>query len=153
MEAGYRLLVPTQAGLLGVKPLAGLSYNDLHRAGFAETGGFGLAFAGQTFGRATSLVGLALGLDALPESWARLRPDIRLGWTHDLVQAAPFATAFLLDQPFRARDARAGRDGLLVETTLSLWSSDRVSLFVGYRGEYRARAASNQGHAGLRVTW
>ncbi|GLS58202.1 autotransporter domain-containing protein [Methylobacterium haplocladii] len=155
VEAGYRFLVPTEAGLLGIKPLAGVAYNDLHRSGFAETGagGFGLSFAGQNFGRATTFAGVSTGLDLVTAGGLALRPDLRLGWTHDLIDASPFITTALLGQPFRTRDARPGRDGLLVDARVTLWSYQSVSLFAGYRGEYRPNAASHQGHAGLRVSW
>ncbi|GJE53940.1 Extracellular serine protease [Methylobacterium thuringiense] len=155
VEAGYRFLVPTEAGLLGIKPLVGLAYNDLHRSGFAETGasGFGLSFAGQTFGRATTFAGVSTGLDLVTAGGLAIRPDLRLGWTHDLLDASPFTTTALLGLPFRTRDAWPGRDGVLVDARVTLWSYESVSLFAGYRGEFRSSAASHQGHAGLRVSW
>ncbi len=153
VETGYRVAIPTSAGRLDVKPLVGFAYHDLHRGAFTETGRFGLGFAAQTFGRATTLVGARTGLDLVGADGLRFRPELRIGWTHDLLQASPFGTAALLDQPFLARDARPGRDGALIEASLSVWSSESVSVFAGFRGEYRAQGASHQGHAGLRLAW
>ncbi|WP_430913330.1 S8 family peptidase [Methylobacterium sp. sgz302541] len=155
VEIGYRFAIPSEGGVLSLKPLAAFAYNDLHRSAFAETGGggFGLAFAGQTFGRATSLVGLAAGMEIALADGLRIRPDLRIGWTHDVMGSSPLVRASFLDQPFRVRDARAGRDGFLANADVTAWITRTTGLFVGYRGEVQANATSHQGHAGLRIVW
>ncbi|MEA2863944.1 MAG: hypothetical protein QOC84_1900 [Bradyrhizobium sp.] len=153
-DAGYRFLLPTTFGAAYVKPFVGLNYYSLDRSASTEfsSGGLALNYGAQTFNRFTSLLGVDFGA-TYAIGGGYVRPEFRLGWSHEYIDPAPPVFATLAGTTIVTRDPEPGNDGLVIGAQLTMWSRQNLQLFVGYNGEFRRNLESHQGTAGLRVSW
>ncbi len=153
-ELGYRFTFNAGASPGWFKPFAALSYADVRRNGFTETGAgaLGLTFPGQTFGALNSVIGARLGLDVLTSSGLTLRPELKLGWVQELSRTSQLNAA-LLGQLFSTPLLQAGRSGALTAFNLTGTTNGWLTVNAGYSSEWRARGKSHQVNAGLRVIW
>lgn len=153
-EVGYRL----QAGSgprAWVKPFAGLSYSDLNRSGFVETGAgaLGLSFPSQRFAVLQSRVGVAFGATLIAGNNVTYAPEISLAWGRSLNDQTSRYRTTLADQALVLPVATEGRDALLANVKLTAELNANFRLFVGYSGAYRARHVAHRLEGGARWTW
>jgi outer membrane autotransporter protein len=153
-NVGYRFRFALPAGAAFFKPFTGLSYASQDRGGYTETGAFGpgLIFPSKTFERSSFNLGASTGIDIAAGNGWIVRPEVRLAWSHYLVDPSPPVPAFLAGQPLVLRDPQPGRDGAVVGAELTAISGG-LQLFAGYTGEFRDNSTAHQGRAGLRLTW
>ncbi len=146
VEAGYRL----DWDDLTFKPYAGLTVQRLEQGDFAETTGVGLSFPDQGFTKVTS----ALGVRAATRfEWSGLAfaPQARIAWQHELSDDSLVTEAALFGAPFAIEAADPGADALVVGADISVWASDNLSVFVGYTGEFRRNATSQEVKGGFKL--
>lgn len=153
--AGYKFTISSTAGALFLKPFAAVTYSDLRRDEYVETGAGGVAllFPAQTFERATATLGVAAGADVTFGHGWTVRPELRLGWSRYLVDPTPPVVALFGGAPVVIRDPDPGRDAVVVGLDVTAWQSGYAQIFAGYVGEFRANAQSHLQRGGLRVSW
>ena len=153
---GWGVLGAIEAGYLfdwddvALKPYAGLTVQQLQQGNFVETTGVGLSFPDQSFTKVTS----ALGVRAATRfDWDGLTfaPQLRLAWEHELSDDTLVTQVALFGAPFRIAAADPGADALAVGADISVWASDNLSAFVGYTGEFRSNATSQEVKGGFKL--
>ena len=119
-EAGYRWL---QGGFT-LTPYAALDYVHANIGAFNETGGFGALSVNGADGNSFATT---LGARATTRiNWgehAVLVPELRLGWSHEFLDASQTLSASLVGVPgssFSATGINFGRDAALVGAGLSM---------------------------------
>lgn len=153
-EVGYRL----QAGAgtaAWIKPFAGLSYSNLNRSGFVETGAgaLGLSFPSQRFAMLQSRVGVAFGATLIADNKVTYAPEISLAWGRSLSDQTSRYRTTLVDEALVLPVATEGRDALLANVKLTAELNANFRLSAGYSGEYRARHVAHRLEGGARWTW
>jgi outer membrane autotransporter protein len=145
-DVGYR----TEWQAITVKPYVGLTVQGLDQGDFIETSAVGLSFPSQTFTKVTS----ELGVRATSEfelAGLTLEPDLKAAWAHELSDNSLVTHAALFGAPFEIHAAEPGEDAFLVDGGVSVLLSDRLAAFVGYAGEFRSNATSQEVRGGLRL--
>ncbi|MBV9738146.1 MAG: autotransporter outer membrane beta-barrel domain-containing protein, partial [Hyphomicrobiales bacterium] len=149
-ETGYRF---SQQGF-AITPYVGAGYIHAHIDGFTETGGFGALAVNSantssfqtTLGvRATSRIATASGT---------LIPEVRLGWSHEFLDASQKITASLVGVPgsgFTSTGILFGRDAALVGAGLSFEMTPDAKVFVDYDGRLGSRLDEHSVSGGLKV--
>ncbi|HXC55143.1 MAG TPA: autotransporter domain-containing protein [Rhizomicrobium sp.] len=146
VEGGWR----TRLDDIDLEPYLGMDAQTLHRSGYSETSMVGLSFPAQDFTKTVTKLG-ARAATRFDVAGFTVAPQIDIAWTHDLEDDTLVTHAAILSAPFDIEAAGPGRDAAVVGIDLSAWQSETFSLFVGYRGEFRARATSQEVHGGLRL--
>jgi outer membrane autotransporter protein len=153
-EAGYHWALPAAGVNVSVTPYAALDYVNAHIDGVSETGGFGALSVNATDGnsfqttlgvRLTSRIAIASGT---------LTPELRLGWSHEFLDASQQITAALVGVPgstFSATGIAFGRDAALIGAGFSLDLSPDAKVFVDYDGKLGSRLQEHSVSGGLRV--
>lgn len=152
-EAGYRFRF-VNATPVWVKPFAGLSYNNLSRSAFAETGAgnLGLAFASQSFDTLSGRIGLGFGAAFATDGGMTWLAEGKLAYSRDLTTANSYQ-ASLVGQSLKLAALAPGRDALLAKAQLTAVFSERLQGFAAYSGELRSNFISHRVEGGLRATW
>ena len=87
-------------------------------------------------------------------SYGTLMPELRLGWSHEFLDASQTITAALVGVPgstFSTTGINFGRDAALVGAGLSLELSPDAKVFVDYDGKLGSRLQEHSVSGGLRV--
>ncbi len=153
-EVGHRFRF-TAGVPLWVKPFIGLSYGDLKRSAFAETGAgaFGLSFPGQRFASVQGRAGLAFGATIAGPNGIVFLPEASLAWGRSLSDSTTSFRANLVDQPMLLQTAGPGRDAFNASVKLTAELTSRFRMFAGYSGEYRSNSNAHRVEGGARLTW
>ncbi len=146
IEAGYRF----DWDDVTLKPYAGLTVQQLSQGNFVETTGVGLSFPDQDFTKVTSALG-ARAATRFESGGLTFAPQVRVAWEHDLSDDTLTTQAALFGAPFQIEAADPGQDALVVGADLSIWASETLSVFVGYTGEFRNNATSQEIRGGVKV--
>jgi subtilase-type serine protease len=133
-EAGYHWALEAAGANVFVTPYAALDYVYAHIDGFSETGGFGAlsvnAADGNSF--ATTLGARATTRISFGDH-AVLVPELRLGWSHEFLDASQTLSASLVavsGSTFSATGINFGRDAALIGAGLSLELSPDAKVFL-----------------------
>jgi len=151
-EAGWRLEFRNWR----LTPYAGASYIRQSTDGFTESGPFGaLTVAASTGSSLESTVGLraAAKLDLDP-SFGSIMPELRLGWSHEFLdarQALTAALAALPAAPFTAVGANFGRESARLGVGLSHDISSRARVFLDYDGKLTGGFDQHAVSAGVKL--
>ncbi len=154
-EAGYHWALEAAGANVFVTPYAALDYVYAHIDGFSETGGFGAlsvnAADGNSF--ATTLGARATTRISFGDH-AVLVPELRLGWSHEFLDASQTLSASLVavsGSTFSATGINFGRDAALIGAGLSLELSPDAKVFLDYDGRLSQRLQEHSVSGGLRV--
>jgi uncharacterized protein with beta-barrel porin domain len=154
-DVGYRSRFSIPNGQAYLKPLIGVRYSELDRNAAQEVSPAGtlLLFPRQAFERFASFAGADVG--ATVPGWAGITysPELRIGWTHDFIDPAPFVFGSYGGLPFGTRDPEPGRDAVAIAFQVTAWQKSNFQVFAGYYGEFRENAVGHQGQVGFRVQW
>jgi len=147
-EAGYRLV---HAGYT-ITPYLGAGYVHAHVDAFSEAGGFGaLAVAASNSNSFASTLGLRASTRI-----GDLVPELRLGWSHEFLDAAQTINGALVNVPgsaFSSTGANFGRDSAVVGAGVTHELNASVRLFVDYDGRLTGSFQEHAVSAGLRVNF
>lgn len=136
-ELGYNVALAQRAA---IEPFAGLAYVDVHRKGFAETGGAAALTAGATnIGLGVSNLGLrgAVGFDlgGVDASWKGM-----LAWRHAYGNVTPVTTfAFAGSDPFSTAGLPIARDAAAIDAGFDLALARNVRFGIAYTGQVARR--------------
>jgi subtilase-type serine protease len=99
-------------------------------------------------------LGIAKGIDLAAGGGWTVRPEVRLSWSHYVLDPTPPVLAFVNGvAPIVLRDPDPGRNAAVVGVEATAWRSAGLQLFAGYVGEFRSNATAHQGRLGLRLAW
>jgi outer membrane autotransporter protein len=153
-EAGYHLGLPAGGVSVSVTPYAALNYVNAHVSGFSETGGFGAFSVNATDSNSLqTTLGVRL-TSRIATASGTLTPELRLGWSHEFLDASQQITAALVGVPgstFTSTGIAFGRDAALIGAGFSLELSPDAKVFVDYDGRLASRAQEHSVSGGLRV--
>jgi len=153
-EAGYHWLLPAAGMNLNVTPYAALDYVNAHADGFSETGGFG-AFAVNSTDNNSFQTTLGVRLTsriATANGW--FTPELRLGWSHEFLDASQKITASLVGVPsssFTSTGILFGRDAALIGAGFSFEITPQAKVFVDYDGRLGSRLQEHSISGGVKV--
>ena len=137
-EAGYHWGLPAAGVNVNVTPYAALDYVHAHIDGFSETGGFGALSVNSADGNSfATTLGVRLTSHIALANYGTLTPELRLGWSHEFLDASQTLGASLVAVPgssFSATGIAFGRDAALVGAGLSMELSPDAKVFVDYDG-------------------
>jgi outer membrane autotransporter protein len=153
-EVGYGL----ELARLTVTPVAGLAYVHTHIDGFSEAGGFGaLTTAAADADSLQTILGARLSTRlAVGNRFGPLVPELRVGWAHELLDAAQSLNAALVNVPgsaFSATGANLGRDSALLGAGVTQKVSAATRLFADYDGRFTGSFQEHAFSAGLRMSF
>jgi len=155
VETGYRVPLGERTA---VTPFAAMQGIVIFRNSFAESGAgaIDLHVQGQTTASARSVLGADLR-HALPVGLpAPLLLTLRAGWGHEFADVSRRITASFDGLPgaaFTVNGVRAPRDTAVIGIGASLTVQQSVDLFLRYDGMLASGASTQDGTAGLRVTF
>ena len=136
-------------------PYAALDYVHANIGAFNETGGFGALSVNGADGNSFATT---LGARATTRiNWgehAVLVPELRLGWSHEFLDASQTLSTSLVGVPgssFSATGINFGRDAALVGAGLSMELSPDAKVFVDYDGKLSQRFQEHAISGGLRL--
>ncbi|HLJ62875.1 MAG TPA: autotransporter outer membrane beta-barrel domain-containing protein, partial [Stellaceae bacterium] len=149
-EAGYHL---KQAGFT-LTPYLGAGYTHASLDAFTESGSFGaLAVnAGNTNSLETTL-GLRVTTRVNLGDSGTLVPELRLGWSHEFLDATQSLTGALATTSFQASGVNFGRDSAVVGVGVTQTVSPSARIFVDYDGKITGSFQQHALSAGLRVSF
>ncbi|MBV9138554.1 MAG: autotransporter domain-containing protein, partial [Hyphomicrobiales bacterium] len=154
-EAGYHWVLPAGGVNLSVTPYAALDYVNAHLSGFSETGGFGALSVNAADGNSfQTTLGVRLTSRIAMAGYGTLVPEVRLGWSHEFLDASQQITAALVGVPgasFSATGIPFGRDAALLGAGFSMELSPEAKVFVDYNGRLASRLQEHAVSGGLRV--
>jgi outer membrane autotransporter protein len=154
-EAGYHWALPAAGVNVSVTPYAALDYVNAHIDGFSETGGFGALSVNATDGNSfQTTLGVRLTSRIQMANTGTLTPELRLGWSHEFLDASQSLTAALVGVPgstFSATGIAFGRDAALIGAGFSLELSPDAKVFVDYDGKLGSRLQEHSVSGGLRM--
>ena len=139
---------------VSVTPYAALDYVYANVDGFSETGGFG---ALQVNSADTNSFQTTLGVrltSRIATANGTLTPELRLGWSHEFLDASQKITASLVGVPgsgFTSTGILFGRDAALVGAGFNMELSPNAKVFVDYDGRLGSRLQEHSISGGLRV--
>ncbi|MBW0004305.1 MAG: autotransporter domain-containing protein [Hyphomicrobiales bacterium] len=123
-EAGYRWGLPAGGVNFLVTPYAALDYVNAHISGFSETGGFGALLVNAADGNSfQTTLGVRLTSRIAFAGYGTIIPEVRLGWSHEFLDASQQITAALVGVPgssFSATGIAFGRDAALIGAGFSM---------------------------------
>jgi outer membrane autotransporter protein len=126
-----------------------------HIDGFSETGGFGALSGNSADGNSfATTLGVRLTSRIALANTGTLTPELRVGWSHEFLDASQTLGASLVAVPgssFSATGINFGRDAALVGAGLSLELSPDAKVFVDYDGKLSQRFQEHSVSGGLKV--
>ncbi|MBV9521549.1 MAG: autotransporter outer membrane beta-barrel domain-containing protein [Alphaproteobacteria bacterium] len=150
-EAGYRL----EEGAATLTPFLGLGYVHTRIDGFTEEGGFGaLAVDAATSRSLATSLGIRASTRLDLGGIGSLVPELRLGWSHEFLDAAQTIAASLAGVPgsaFSATGANFGRDSALVGIGITHDLGREARLFLDYDGKLSQGLQEHAISGGLRL--
>ena len=153
-EAGYHWLPPAAGANVSVTPYAALDYVYAQVDGFSETGGFGaLAVSSASTNSLQTTLGVRL-TSRIAMASGTLTPELRLGWSHEFLDASQQITAALVGVPgsnFTSTGILFGRDAALIGAGFAMELSPDAKVFVDYDGRLGSRLQEHSVSGGLRV--
>jgi outer membrane autotransporter protein len=154
-EAGYHFGLPAAGVNLSVTPYAALDYVNAQVEGFSENGGFGAVSVNSTDSNSfQTTLGVRLTSRIAIANAGTLIPELRLGWSHEFLDASQEITAALVGVPgstFTSTGIAFGRDAALIGAGFSLELSPDAKVFVDYDGRLASRVQEHSVSGGLRV--
>ncbi len=139
---------------MSVTPYAALDYVNAHVSGFSETGGFGaLSVNAADANSLQTTLGVRL-TSRIATAGGALTPELRLGWSHELLDASQRITASLVGVPgssFTSTGILFGRDAALIGAGLSFELSPDAKVFADYDGRLGSRLQEHSVSGGLKV--
>ncbi len=153
-EAGYHWLLPAAGVSVSVTPYAALDYVNAYLSGFSETGGFGaLSVNAADSNSFQTTLGVRL-TSRIATASGTLAPELRLGWSHEFLDASQQIIAALVGVPgstFTSTGIAFGRDAALIGAGFSLELSPDAKVFVDYDGRLASRVQEHSVSGGLKV--
>jgi len=138
-----------------VTPYAALDYVNAQVEGFSENGGFGAVSVNSTDSNSfQTTLGVRLTSRIAIANAGTLIPELRLGWSHEFLDASQEITAALVGVPgstFTSTGIAFGRDAALIGAGFSLELSPDAKVFVDYDGRLASRVQEHSVSGGLRV--
>ena len=154
-EAGYHWVVPAAGMNASVTPYAALDYVNAHVSRFTETGGFGaLSVNANDTNSFQTTLGVRFTSHIALASYGTLAPEVRLGWSHEFLDASQQIAAALVGvtgTSFSSSGIVFGRDAALIGAGFSLELSPDAKVFVDYDGRLASRLQEHSVSGGLRV--
>ena len=154
-EAGYHWGLPAAGVNVNVTPYAALDYVHAHIDGFSETGGFGALSVNSADGNSfATTLGVRLTSRIALANYGTLTPELRLGWSHEFLDASQSIAAALVGvagSNFSATGIAFGRDAALVGAGISMELSPDAKVFVDYDGRLASRLQEHSVSGGLKV--
>ena len=154
-EAGYHWALPAGGVNLSVTPYAALDYVNAHISGFSETGGFGALSVNAADGNSfQTTLGVRFTSRIAIAGYGTLIPEVRLGWSHEFLDASQQITAALVGVPgssFSATGIAFGRDAALIGTGFAMELSPEAKVFVDYDGRLASRVQEHSVSGGLKI--
>jgi fibronectin-binding autotransporter adhesin len=155
MTVGMQASLPTVVNGATVTPKAGLPFLYLSETVFAETGANGLSLSSGA--RSTNSLQPYLGLSVeqtfmTPEG-AKLTPELRLGYSHEVLSNSRALTVATLDGTnFLVQGVNPSKDMLTAGVGLTVRARDDVFLYANYDALVRTgNTAIQTVSAGLRI--
>ena len=146
-EAGYRFAWDGTT----LEPFGGVSYLQLDRDGFTETGGSAALSAGSNTEETTFTT---LGVRVGQQVTDTFRVQGTAAWRHAFGDVDPTAGFTLAgSNPFTVAGAPIAEDALLVEAGVELDLANNVTIGVGYGGRFGDGTTANQVQGYLRVAF
>ncbi|MBV8426424.1 MAG: autotransporter outer membrane beta-barrel domain-containing protein [Hyphomicrobiales bacterium] len=154
-EAGYRWELPAGSVTMSVTPYAALDYVNAHISNFSENGGFGALSVNSTDNNSfQTTLGIRLTSRIAIANMGTLIPQLRLGWSHEFLDASQQIAAALVGVPgsrFTSTGILFGRDAALIGAGFSMELSPDAKVFVDYDGRLVSRVQEHSVSGGLRV--
>ena len=135
-------------------PLLSLQYDYLNVAGFNENGAqsLNLNVKRQINSSLKSLVGVHFSYVWNITPSHAIIPFLSAAWEHEYLDGAHTIGADMLGAGFAVDSSAFGRDGVLLDTGITLQWSDRVSFSLRYQGELgRKNYSDNSVFGGVRI--
>jgi outer membrane autotransporter protein len=154
-EAGYHWVLPAGGVNVSVTPYAALDYVYAQVDGFSETGGFGALQVNSTSTNSfQATLGMRLTSRIAMANAGTLVPELRVGWSHEFLDASQKITASLVGVPgssFTATGIAFGRDAALIGAGVSLELSPDAKVFVDYDGRLGSHLQEHSVSGGLKM--
>ncbi|MBW0003725.1 MAG: autotransporter domain-containing protein [Hyphomicrobiales bacterium] len=153
-EAGNHWLLPAAGTSVSITPYAALDYVFANVDGFSETGGFGaLSVSSSDNNSFQTTLGVRLN-SRIATASGTLIPELRVGWSHEFLDASQKITASLVGIPgsgFTSTGILFGRDAALVGAGFSFELSPDAKVFVDYDGRLGSRLQEHSISGGVKV--
>ena len=153
-EGGYHWALPAGGVNVSVTPYAALDYVYAHVDGFSETGDFGaLSVSASDNNSLQTTLGVRL-TSRIATASGTLIPELRLGWSHEFLDASQKITASLVGVPgssFTSTGILFGRDAALLGAGFSMELSPDAKVFVDYDGRLGSRLQEHSISGGVKV--
>jgi len=146
-ETGYRFGRPSSVTLT---PYLGAGYTHTDLNGFTESGGFGALSVNA--GSANSFA-TTLGLRVSTVIAGNIVPEVRVGWSHEFLDAAQTLSGSLATIPFSVTGVNFGRDSALVGVGVTQAINANARVFVDYDGKITGSFQEHAVSAGVRVSF
>lgn len=152
VSGGYRFDLPDDAV---IEPVAGVTWNQIHRRSYTETGAdaYDLAVDSATKNTVQSSVGVRASQTYDCGDGLRIEPRLRLAWLHDYATRQMTSSASLAGADFAVASAQVGRDGAAVGFGVVALEGDDFRLSLDYDAELRERETDHTVTAGIRISF
>ncbi len=133
-----------------VTPFASLEYATLSQEDYSERGGLNLDVDAGGIDLFEAGVGVKLALPS-DKSGFQLQPEVSVGYYYDFIGDQNLVNAsFTGSNAFTLEGVDPSRSSFEVDASVGLYSSEKLSVLVGYDGEFRSGYSSHGGTARLR---